>query len=317
MTWSASISRLAAGLLAAMLCLGVSPARGQTAEQLYQQANDAYDKGNFEEACDLFGKVASLSPGYQESARLLNESCGTAKNQRQKEDEWFKQGVDLYNQGKLEDAKSKFEKAEGIPLKHPAHRGEISQYLKQIESQQSNEKAFQSGVNLFNRGQYEAARRQFMQVAQGNGPHAAQAQDYLRKISAALNKPPEVQPPKRQTTPVKPPQVSGTNPSADPAEPMLRYGLRAYFDGRFDEAVQIFSDYIQKKGSRQGLAFFFRGASYCSQYYLTGEKDDRQKINAVADFRSVKDHSPQFQPPGQYVSPKILALYSEAVGAGN
>lgn len=329
MTWSSSIrisfrGAVAVIWLGAAVCLGVSRASAQqSADELYQKASDAYDAGHMEEACDGFNKLAAVSPGFKDIEKMRKVSCETVISMHTAEENYFKKGVDLYKQGDFEGSKSLFEKAMGIPLKVHVHRAEISQYLQQIESQQGSEKAFQTGVSLFNQGQYQSARGYFTQVAQGSGPHAAEARDYLNRISTELAKQVK-KPPEEIITHVKtipPPKVTSTpesKPLADTEEPALRAGLQAYFAGDFKGAEKSFSDYLEKNGRRKSLAYFFRGASFGTEYYLSGEKDSKQRDNAVADFRSVKDSDSHFLlPDKQYVAPKILALYSDAVGAGN
>jgi hypothetical protein len=276
-------------------------------------------------------------------------------------------------------------------LKNPKHRSDVSRFLKQIDARENEERLFQEGVRAFNEKRYLDAQSRLSQVAQGGGPKAAQARNYLAQVQAELRKqaaaaetnrlfddgvrlmnagrnadaltnfekvvqaggpnaaaaqtyiqrlrqisqppPPPLKPVGRPTSPppgkevavvkppVKPPEPEPTKPSTEtpkPAatEPTLRAGLRAYFEGDVNAAERDLSDYLDNKGPKQALAYFFRGAARSTRYFLSGETDSQQKELAVADFRAVKQRAGQFQPPQKkYVSPKILALYSEAVGA--
>ncbi len=307
--WSKNIRtnhrRAVSGLaLGAAMGLAALPAMGQaqSAEELYQKADAAYNVGKMEEACEILGKLAQISPGYPNSDQLRKESCTEAESQHQKEEMLYKRGVDFLNQGKYDDAKKAFDMAKGIPLSHPKYREEISRYLQQIESQQTSEQSYRTGIKLFGQGQYKAARPFFAQVAQGNGPHVGDAREYLNRITTELAK-------KKQLP---------EGPTADTGEPTLRAGLQAYFAGDFGGAEKKLSDYLDNNGRRKGLAYFFRGASYGTEYYLSGEKDSKKRDSAVGDFRSVHDKEPNFQlPDKQYVAPKILSLYSDALAAGN
>jgi outer membrane protein assembly factor BamD (BamD/ComL family) len=97
----------------------------------------------------------------------------------------------------------------------------------------------------------------------------------------------------------------------------LRLGLEAYFAGKYDEAEQQLGAYVANHGRKIALAYFFRGATRASRYFLSGERDTQQRDLAMADFRALKNDSRQFQPPKQYVSPKILSLYSQSASGSS
>ena len=97
----------------------------------------------------------------------------------------------------------------------------------------------------------------------------------------------------------------------------LRLGLEAYFAGNYDQAEQQLGLYVANHGRKIALAYFFRGATRASRYFLSGERDTQQRDLAVADFRALQKDARQFQPPKQYVSPKIISLYSQSAGGGS
>jgi len=98
-------------------------------------------------------------------------------------------------------------------------------------------------------------------------------------------------------------------------EQPLRLGLEAYFAGQYEQAEQQLSAYVANHGRKIALALFFRGAAHASRYFLSGEQDIQQRDLARADFRASKADSQQFEPPTPFVPPKILSLYSQALGA--
>ena len=97
----------------------------------------------------------------------------------------------------------------------------------------------------------------------------------------------------------------------------LRLGLEAYYAGKYDQAEQQLGVYVANHGRKIALAYFFRGAAHASRYFLSGERDTHQRDLAVADFRALRKDSRQFQPPKQYVSPKILSLYLQSAGGSS
>lgn len=97
-------------------------------------------------------------------------------------------------------------------------------------------------------------------------------------------------------------------------EQPLRQGLEAYFQGRYDEAERQLGDYVEGHGHKLGLAYFFRGAVHASRYFLSDQKDTRQKDLAFADFRALPKEQ-NFLLPKDFVSPKVLDLYAQAAKA--
>lgn len=394
-----------------------SSARAQERlEQLYQQAVDVYNDGKMEDACQLLQQVAKENPNYKQTQRYLNTACNEAKRMYAMEEKWFRDGVESANQGRLEEAKEKFEKASRIPLKHPKYKDQIRNHLKLIQSREEEEGRLQQCVNLYNQQKYDEAQACFAPLAQAGGPRSSEARGYLTKVAEAIagqsareagarafdegvrlfkqrnyeeararfNKVTESGGPKggearrylarieaaltlgakeqeafnegvglykggklsgasaRFTEVVRlngqrrgeaekylkqirvelakggGPKPSGTPHGVKPAasDDLLRAGLRAYINGNYAVAEESLTNYLSNNGEKRALAYFFRGAAHSARYFLSGEKDTDQKAQALADFRALKEYAAQFRPPEKYVSPKILAVYGDAVKTG-
>ncbi len=298
---------LAAAIVTLLAAADLTRAQ-ETLDQRYQQAVSFFNGAKMEDACEAFKAVEKEKPGYGQTSTYLKVACGEVGRIQKMEDDDFNQGVDLYTKGRLDDAKAEFAKALKVPLKNPKHRAEVTRYLKLIADQQSDSRYFDEGVKLFKQGRMAEAKVRFNQVAQGNGANAGEARNYLSRIEQASQQPGKT--PGGTTTASTEP---GGPPGAD--EQLLRTGLVAYFNGNLDDAERTLSSYLDNHGRKRDLAFFFRGAAHGTRYFLSGEKDTRQKDLALADFRSAKGNAAQFQPPQKYVSPKILAMYSEVTGA--
>jgi hypothetical protein len=335
---------------------------------------DFFNSGRMEEACDAFRGLDKAKPGDPLVTPYLKMSCKQAADLQQKEEALFNQGVQLFNQNQFDDARQKFDQTTKLKgLKNWRYHDEALKYIKQIDARQGDEQAFQDGVKLFNNGKFTEAQARLSPLAQGNGPHAAEARGYLAKIADAQKKQNSDQQIRQayddgvrlyksgdstnayldfekvakaggpnaakaqdyiakieakqkkdnaqqqsqvasNQTPKPPPPKPNENPTPV-SDQSLRAGLRAYFAGDFDAADRNLSDYLGQNGPKQALAYFFRGAARSSRFFLSGEKESHEKELAVADFQSVKSHDQTFQPPNQYVPPKILALYSQAAGA--
>lgn len=429
----------------------------QTLEERYQKAIQSFNEAKMEDACELFQQIEKDSPNYKETRTHLNPACDSAKRTYALEEKLFNEGVDLFKQGQVDDAKQKLSQASGLVLKHPKYRTQIEGYLKQIEARSGEEASFQHAVELFNQGNDDEAAKQFSQIEQGKGarsndarkylqritdrreesawnravelyargdssgarplfeevirmngkhageaqtylgkmntansdqrafgeavkafnekrypdasarfhdliqkgsPHAAEAQSYLQRIETVLKQEADAreQAQKRLQTGQDPKEVAQqfvvearadmtggqylaaleklkAAQSLDPAnrdigsmlsraqeladEAPLRQGLAAYFEGKYDEAERELGEYVEARGRKLSLAYFFRGAVRASRYFLSGERDTQQKELALADFRALSKDSRQFQPPKQYVPAKILSLYSQAVAGGS
>lgn len=297
--------RLALGL--GLLLLAAGRLSAQDVEQLYQKGVSEYNSGvQMEDACETLKQVENLRPGYQQASVYMKVACRQVQKLYDHEEELFNQGVQLDNQGKFEDAKQKFQSVIGIRVKNPKYRAQAQQHLAQIEARENDEKLYQEGTKFLKQDRFNEARADFSKLAQGNGPRAGDAKNLLAQVEKAE------QEAKNKLPPQPPPQPSKQAPAT--GEQSLRAGLKAFFNGEYEHAENSLSDYLTGKGPKQQLAYFFRGASHSAQYFLSGEKDNQQKELAAQDFRALKGQGAQFQPPEGYISPKILALYRQAVG---
>ena len=285
----------------------------QDVEQLYQKGVNEYNNVQMEDACETLKQVENLKPGYQQAAVYMKVACRQAARLYEHEEDLFKQGTNLYKQGKYEDAKQAFQNVLKVRVKNPKYRSRTQQYLTQIEARENDEKIFQDATRLLRQSKFSEARVAFSKLAQGNGPRAGDAKNMLAQVDEAERKrKQEVEAAKNQpaTQPSQPAQ-----PAAGTGDESLRAGLTAYFNGDYDHAEHSLSDYLTGKGSKQQLAHFFRGAAHSAMFFLSGEKQSKEKSLALEDFRALKGEGAKFQPPTSYVSPKILAIYREAVGA--
>ena len=406
-------------LAAAMSSFVFAAPAQQTMEDRYQKAIQSFNEAKMEDACEVFKQIEKESPGYKDVHTYLNPACDSARRTYEQEEKLYQEGLELFKQGQLDEAKQKFTQGRSLLLRHPKYRGEIDGYLKQIETRMREESLYQQAVQLFNEGRDAEASSQFGQIEQAKGsraddarsylkrikerqeeaarkkalesdqqafdeatkafnnkhypdarahfqalvkngsPHTAEAQSYLQRIDAALREEAAARENAKKTlleSGKNPRQVAqqliaearantsrGQHAAAvdklktaemlDPAnhdvaslleaaqemadqEP-LRLGLEAYFAGNYDQAEQQLGLYVANHGRKIALAYFFRGATRASRYFLSGERDTQQRDLAVADFRASQKDSGQFHPPKQYVSPKILSLYSQTADGGS
>jgi tetratricopeptide (TPR) repeat protein len=299
-------------------------------ESLFNEGVQFFNQSRYDDAKQKFEQAAKIplkNPKYRSQiSRYLRDM-----ESRQNEEQLFQEGVRLFNEGKYSEAQSRLNQvAQGGGPKAADARsylGRVDEALRRQRAEEEINKLFNAGVQLFNAGKYVDALTNFETVAKSSSPKAGEARSYLQRIeqsSRAQQQPPKPQPGKEVavTRPPVTPPVAETKPAPPvetpkpvASEQTLRAGLRAYFEGDINRAEQDLSEYLNNNGPKQALAHFFRGAARSTRFVLSGEKDVQQKELAVADFRALKGRAAHFQPPQKFVSPKILALYTEAVGA--
>ncbi len=464
MRWwmSCSINTRVGLALVLGVALAALPLRAQeTLDQRYERAKNLFNSAKIEDACETFQQIEKEKPGYKDVGTYLKVCQQTIQSAYAMEEKLYKEGVDLMNQGRYDDAREKLGQAQKLTLKSPKYRTQIARYLKEMDDKAQEEKLFQEAVRLMNDGKDAEARRRFEEVVQLGGAHAGEARTNLKQLEergktagaaqaedAAFNSAVDAFNKgdystarsrfqdvvglngKRRTdaerylgtieTTLKSRQeedntfqdavrkfdrkdwagarlafrlVSGMNgtrkgeadrylqrveeavkaeealkkqveaakqagespqqavarllndargalgakdytqaieklrvaEALDPSnrevkrlldqaqelesDQTLRAGLQAFFDGHWDEAEKQLSSYLEKNGRKRGLAYFFRGATHSTRYFLSGEKETQRKELAMADFRAVQSSQRGFKAPDRYVSPKILDLY--------
>jgi outer membrane protein assembly factor BamD (BamD/ComL family) len=154
----------------------------QTLEDRYQKAIRSFNEAKMEDACDAFQQIEKESPGYKDARTYLNPACDSARRTYEQEERLYKQGVELFKQRQLDEAKQKFTQGRSLVLRHPKYRAEMDDYLKQIETRSREETLYQQAVQMFNEGRDTEAASQFGQIEQANGTRADDARSYLQRI---------------------------------------------------------------------------------------------------------------------------------------
>ncbi|MEE9234752.1 MAG: tetratricopeptide repeat protein [Candidatus Acidoferrales bacterium] len=299
--------------------------------QLFQNGDYDGARRRLQEVVDLNGKRRADAERYL-----------TQIEARQREQRAFSQAVQAFQAKRYRDARTRFQQ---VVAMNGVRKAESQNYLQRIENAMQEEAAFQDGVRKFNAKDYDGARAAFQRVVALAGPRTAEARTYLTRIQTRGQDPRGVARrlvneaqaamdqenyaaalEKLQTATTLDPRNSQARRLLRQAQQLalelpLRNGLRAYFGGRYEEAERYLSEYLENNGPKRSLALFFRGATRSARFYLSGSEDPRQKESALKesaleDFRSLQEISRSFQPPEKYVSPKILALYTEAAGPG-
>jgi tetratricopeptide (TPR) repeat protein len=286
--------------------------KADDARAYLQRIKDRREDGIWNRALDLFAKndFSATRPLFQEVIRMNGKHSAEAKDYLGRataaasDQQAFEEAVRVFNRKRYSDSATSFQE---LIKNGSGHAAEARAYLQKIDAIAKEESAAreQAKNKVAETGQDpKQVAKQFVVEAQGaikSGQYVAA----LEKLKAA-----EILDP---TNPETRPMLSQAQELAD--EQPLRQGLAAYFQGNYSEAEQQLGAYVDSHGSKMLLARFFRGATHASRYFLSGEQDIQQKDLALADFRTLPKSPQQFQPPKQYVPPKILSLYMQAIGA--
>lgn len=130
-------------------------------------------------------------------------------------------------------------------------------------------------------------------------PGNQDARRLLSDINAALA---------RAVPPTTPPSTATATPVAGAAKEKLRDGVRAFYSGKYDDALEKLGN---ARADLQALPAFhlYVGASYFSKYLLAGEQDASLKQNAVAEFKRARELDPAFRPDPKVLSPRIVEAF--------
>jgi len=281
----------------------------QSLDDLRKDAERLMLKPDQEGACDEFQQIDHVNPGYLDTTGRghMKLACQAKDALYKAEAGDFNEGAGEFSSGDYEQAKEALNAALSISrkLKQPKFKDQIQSNLDRIDK-------FQECVGAYNQQNYPQAKFCFSQLPQSGDRMASDTNDYLTKISAKLTPAAPPPPPPKPAKPVAPSTSSPLPASATTSDDLLRRGLHSYFQGDYLKAEESLSAYLENGGSKRSLAYFFRGATHSSLFFLSGEKDSNEKAEALADFEAVKAHPAHFKPPKQYVSGRILEIYSTA-----
>ena len=151
----------------------------------YKAAQAAASAGKAEEAARLF---CQLDPGFKDAGMM----CGIMKKEAQKEvqrnEDRFQEGLRAFNEGRLDDAKQKFQNVRTGPRAEEAKQYVISRIPAAIQAKEreaaagaesaANQK-FDQGVQAYNRNDFSGARSLFQGVSGGK---KGEADNYLNRM---------------------------------------------------------------------------------------------------------------------------------------
>ena len=214
------------------------------------------------------------------------------------EEKRFRQGTDAYQKNNFAMAKTLLVGIIGD------HRDSAQTFVRNIDEYTRN---FDEGFQLAQRKKYQQALERYKsaQRIKGDGPweinaKVARLQQQIKAEADSRN---------IQSQAASKEDVGKLRSTDDQK---LLEAMANYHQGAYQQAENDLSGYAGQ-GPKKALALFYLGASKLARYYLAGEPKDQSDVyqTAINNFRNAKQSAPDFRPPEQYVSPRIIKVFNE------
>ncbi len=284
--------------------------RGKSATML-QQGMQAFRQRRYQDALDIFQKIEQQDPGYPTVDSWIAQARTALGKPGEPGPPSRPAAQPSADAAGLETAKSLFQ-SQDYPAALQAFRKlevsrpdspEIHDWVqKTLAAMQATDKRNRRNQMVrdaqaqLRRKEYGKARIQ-LQRALALSPQDQEISRLLAAAEAGLKS--------------EPPQAAAPDRSAELAT-FLDDGVREFYAGNYEATDRLLEQYLGEKGKNAALAFFFMGAVASTGYFLSGEQDKQKETRALELFAKGRQANPNFQPPRDWVSPKIMALYDRA-----
>ena len=96
---------------------------------------------------------------------------------------------------------------------------------------------------------------------------------------------------------------------------LLRHAVRIYYSGQYTESIAQLKGYLEERPQPPfaSFAYFYLGASVASSSLLSANPPAHTLDTAREHFRTGRHVDPNFSPPLEAVSPRLQALFYQAV----
>jgi tetratricopeptide (TPR) repeat protein len=329
---------------------GASAASQQDYDNL-EQAKRYFKANSYDKAKPMFdvllgkgGTLAAEAKKYLDQIELHNSSAAL-----------MQAGITALRQRRYQDALDTFMKVRQQDPDYPGLASNISQAQAAGAKAAASAPAapnLQRGKTLFEEKDYAGALK-FFRDLQTSSPDSAEIQGWVRKAEAAVEEEQRaarlgkllnegrgflrrkeyaqaenrfrralaMEPDDEDIRKLLSQAVAGVKETGQAEDrsaiqaALLDEGIRAFYKGDFRRAGEALEQYAAERGRHSALAYFYLGAIAGTEYFLGGEKDSKKAARAEALFAESRKASSQFQPPRDWVSPKIITMYQK-VAAG-
>jgi TolA-binding protein len=266
-------------------------------EPLFNEGVALFNQKNFDAAREKFNAVLRAEPNHAQAANYLKmiedeitraRAAQAESEKRERINREFNTGVELYKKRDFAGAEQQFQNVLALESSHAdalkyldlirreKRKFEVAAPVKpepEPEKTPAGTPAFDEAVALFESGDLKNAKAKFLQVRASD----ARASDYLNTIADAEQK--------------------------------MEDGVRAYFEGNYDQAITELGECAKRYAQNAHLQAFL-ACAYAAKYYLEGADEGKLVEYARAYFSKAKQLDPSYRFDERYFSPRIIALFA-------
>ena len=269
--------------------------------ELLRQGMQAFRQRRYQGALDIFQKIQQQDPGYPGLETWISRAYGAmGKTPLPAGDSAaLARGKALFAEKKFPAALKTFRELEFSRPDSP----EIQDWIQKTQAAIAEEKKRDRLARMVKGARAQLRRKDYLRArtqlrrALVLSPNNKEISNLLAQAEAGMKR-------------------SGqTADAADRSAELAAYlenGIREFYGGNFGETTRLLDQYVQENGKHAALAYFYLGALICTEYFLEGEKDGDKQLQARELFAKSRQANEQFEPPREWVSPKIIALYEKA-----
>lgn len=275
-------------------------------DELMQQGIRAVGQRRYEEALNTFQKVQAQDPGYPklnywipEAQRGLSRSPQPAQATDAAS---LERGKSLFSAKSYSAALEAFRQAQsGRPdsVEIPSWIQKTEAAMAEATRQERRDRMVNDARALLRKKDYARARVQLLR-ASASAPNDEEIVRLLAQAQAGMKQ-------------------SGQAPTAEERSAalavLLEDGVRQFYAGNFPETRRLLEQYVKENGKNLVLAYFYLGAVASTEFFLEGEKDREKEALARQLFAKGRRADKRFEPPREWISPKIVGLYERTAAA--
>ena len=312
-------------------------------ERLWQRAQLLIRQSRFEAACELLYEIGETVPDFPNlQAATKSASCNPQLEQLREDLNGIDQQID---NGLWEEARKMLD---SLPEEHSV-REEVRERRTRVEEAinqarlEAAARDYQETVALFDQGDLGGARTRLQKVL-GNQKSHREARALLNKVNSRLASAEKSRTVNQLAGEARELAAAGDLSSAlqkieealgldesapqlmdlqqelgerlEQEETRLREAVQSYYTGHYAEAIARLRGYLGERHRPRfaATASFFLGASLVSVSLRSKEGVPSDLDAARQQFRESRQTDPGFVAPLESVSPKVRAVFSEAVG---
>jgi hypothetical protein len=246
--------------------------------------------GNCAGVSQALASIQQMCPDYYSRLSLVHdarEKCPAPSEPP------LDQGIDLFNEGDYGRALAYFEDLRTIYSNH----AEVDDWIHKTKVEQ----LFQEVKSSLRAKEWDRAKERINDLKK-----LAPADNRIPTLLAALQS--------QSSAQSKPGKQAESGTGVQGA--LLDSAIRQFYGGNLQQADQLLQEYLSSSAPAKlkALAYFYQGAIQASTYFLAGAKDEVTETLARQSFLKARQAEPEFQPPRDWISPKIMELYDKAAG---